>query len=72
MIFLKDWDLSELETLAGSRHCGRVSYEREDLDRQYGATWFLDRLAEKAGLTADLRAVFGGNMEMVNAEKLTY
>lgn len=57
MIFPKDWDLSELETLAGSRHCGRVSYEREDLDR----------LAEKAGLTADLRAVFGGNMEMVNA-----
>ena len=28
---------------------------------------FADRLAEKAGLTADLRAVFGGNMEMVNA-----
>jgi len=52
--------------LASSRRRGRVSYEKEDVDRQYGATWFLDRVAEKIGLTADLRSVFGGNMEMVN------
>lgn len=32
----------------------------------YGATWLLDRIAEKTGLTSDLRKVFGGNMEMVN------
>lgn len=66
MIFPEDWDLSELEMLASSRRRGRVSYEKEDVDRQYGATWFLDRVAEKIGLTADLRSVFGGNMEMVN------
>lgn len=52
LIFPKDWDLSELETLASSRCRGRVSYEKEDVDRQYGATWFLDRVAEKIGLTA--------------------
>lgn len=66
LIFPEDWDLSELEMLASSRRRGRVSYEKEDVDRQYGATWFLDRVAEKIGLTADLRSVFGGNMEMVN------
>lgn len=60
LIFPKDWNLSELETLASSRRRGRVSYEKEDVDRQYGATWFLDRVAEKIGLTADLRSVFGG------------
>ena len=66
LIFPKGWDLSELETLASSRRRGRVTYEKEDVDRQYGATWFLDKVADRVGLKADLRAVFGGNMEMVN------
>lgn len=65
-IFPKDWDLSELGELASTRRRGRPAYEADDVDRQYGATWFLDKVAEKTGLTADLRKVFGGNMEIVN------
>ena len=66
LIFPKEWDLSELESLASNRKRGRVSYEGDDVDRQYGATWLLDRVAEKTGLLADLKKVFNGNMEMVN------
>lgn len=65
-IFPKDWDLSELGDLASTRRRGRPAYEADDVDRQYGATWFLDRVAEKTGLSSDLRKVFGGNMEMVD------
>ena len=66
LIFPKDWDLSEIETLSGTRHRGRMAYEAEDVDRQYGSTWLLDKVAERTGLTADLKKVLGGNMEMVN------
>ena len=66
LIFPKEWDLSELENLESNRKRGRVSYEADDVDRMYGATWLLDRVAETTGLTADLKKVFGGNMEMVN------
>lgn len=66
LIFPKDWNLSELDELASTRRRGRVSYEADDVDRQYGATWFLDKVAEETGVTADLRKVFGGNMEKVN------
>ena len=65
-IFPKDWDLSELGELASTRRRGRISYEAEDVDRQYGATWFLGKVADKVGLLEDLRKVFGGNMEKVN------
>ena len=65
-IFPKEWDLSELENLASTRRRGRVSYEGDDVDRQYGATWLLDRVAEKTGLLSDLKKVFNGNMEIVN------
>lgn len=66
LIFPKEWDLSELEDLDSNRKRGCVVYEAGDVDRMYGATWFLDRVAERTGLTADLRHVFGGNMEIVN------
>jgi len=66
LIFPKEWDLSELENLESNRKRGRVSYEADDIDRMYGATWLLDRVAETTGLAADLKKVFGGNMEMVN------
>ena len=66
LIFPKEWDLSELENLESNRKRGRVAYEADDVDRMYGATWLLDRVAERTGLTSDLRKVFGGNMEMVN------
>lgn len=66
LIFPKEWDLSELEGLASNRGRGRVAYEADDVDRQYGATWLLDRVAEKTGLLSDLKKVFAGNMELVN------
>ena len=66
LIFPKEWDLSELENLESNRKRGRVAYEADDVDRMYGATWLLDRVAERTGLASDLRKVFGGNMEMVN------
>ena len=65
-VFPKDWDLSELESLASTRRRGRLSYEADDVDRQYGSTWFLDKVADRVGLTSDLRKVFDGNMEIVN------
>ena len=65
LIFPSNWDLSEISGLASSRRPGRMAYQGDDVDRQYGATWFLDRVAEKTGVTEDLKKVFGGNMEMV-------
>jgi transposase len=66
LIFPSDWDLSELKSLSGTfKHPGVIAYEEDDVDRQYGTTWFLDRIAEKTGLSSDLKEVFGGNMEMV-------
>lgn len=65
LIFPSGWDLSEISELASSRRPGRVAYQGDDADRQYGATWFLDKVAEKTGVTEDLKKVFGGNMEMV-------
>ena len=65
LIFPAGWDLSEVSELTSTRRSGRIAYQGEDVDRQYGATWFLDRVAEKTGLIDDLRSVFGGNMEMV-------
>lgn len=66
LIFPKDWDLSEIEILSGTKHRGRIAYDAQDVDRQYGPTWLLNQVAAKSGLTDDLRKVFGGNMEMVN------
>lgn len=65
LIFPSGWDLSEISELASSRRPGRLAYQGDDVDRQYGATWFLDRVAERTGVTEDLKKVFGGNMEMV-------
>ena len=65
LIFPKDWDMSELDELSSTRRRCRVSYQKDDVDKQYGATWLLDQVAECTGLKEDLRAVFGGNMEIV-------
>ena len=40
--------------------------KEENVYNQYGATRFLSRMAEKVGL-ADLRTVFGGNMDWSQA-----
>jgi len=66
LIFPKDWDLSQIEILSGTKRRGRIAYEAEDVDRQFGPTWLLNQVAVKTGLLDDLRSVFSGNMEMVN------
>ena len=66
LIFPKDWDLSQIEILSGTKRRGRIAYEAEDVDRQFGPTWLLNQVAVKIGLLDDLRSVFSGNMEMVN------
>ena len=65
LIFPKDWDLSEAKG-RGEDPRGRVAYEKEDVDRQYGATWFLDKVADKTGVREDLMKVFEGNREKVD------
>ena len=66
LIFPPGWDLGEAEKLSGTKHRGRVAYEADDVDRQYGATWFLDRVAEATGVREDLVKTFGGNREIVD------
>ena len=66
LIFPSDWDMSEISELSSARRRGRVSYKDDDVDRQYGATWLLDKVAEATGVKDDLLKVLGGNNEMVN------
>ena len=40
--------------MSSTRRRGRVSYQAEDVDRQYGATWLLDKVAEETGVKDDL------------------
>lgn len=65
LIFPDGWDLSELDELTSTRRRGRISYQEEDQDRQYGATWLLDQVAEVTGVKEDLSKVFNNNMEIV-------
>lgn len=64
LIFPEGLDLSEAKG-RGEERRGRVEYDREDVDRQYGATWFLDKVAGKTGVKEDLLKVFGENREKV-------
>ena len=66
LIFPSGWDLSGASGLTEKKPRGRVVYEADDVDRQYGATWFLDRVAERTGVREDLLKVFGGNTEIVD------
>ena len=66
LIFPSTWDMSEVSELSSTRRRGRVSYQEEDIDRQYGATWLLDKVAEATGVKDDLLKVLDGNHEMVN------
>lgn len=50
----------------GESRRGRIEYEKDDVDRQYGATWFLDKVAEETGVKDDLMKVFDNNLEKVN------
>ena len=64
LIFPAGWDLTEAKG-RGEQRRGRVEYDKDDVDRQYGATWLLDKVAEKTGVKDDLLKVFGGNQEKV-------
>ena len=69
LIFPEGWDLSEAKGRGESRR-GRIEYGKDDVDRQYGSTWLLDRVAEATGVKEDLLKVFDGNHELV-AQVLT-
>lgn len=66
LVFPSTWDMSEVSELSSTRRRGRVSYQEDDVDRQYGATWLLDKVAEATGVKDDLLKVLDGNHEMVN------
>jgi len=66
LIFPSGWNLGEAIGLAEKKPRGRVAYEADDVDRQYGATWFLDQVAEATGIRKDLLKVFGDNAEIVD------
>lgn len=66
LIFPSTWDMSEVSELSSTRRRGRVSYLEDDVDRQYGATWLLDKVADVTGVKDDLLKVLDGNREMVN------
>lgn len=65
-VFPEGWDLSEIDRLPSERKAGRPSSAEEDMNRLYGATWFLERAAEATGIRADLEKVFEGNREIVD------
>lgn len=65
LIFPAEWILDEA-TGRGEDKRGRVEYSKDDVDRQYGPTWFLGKVAEKTGVKDDLLKVFGGNEDKVN------
>ena len=62
-VFPEDWDLTEVRKLPSERGKGRPSAARQASDRLYGATWMIDQLADKLGVTKDLIAAFQGNQE---------
>lgn len=64
LIFPEGWILDEA-TGRGEDRRGRVEYSKDDVDRQYGPTWLLDRVAERTGVREDLLKVFDGNTEKV-------
>lgn len=65
LIFPSGWILDEATGRGGDKR-GRMEYSKDDVDRQYGATWLLDRVAAETGLRDDLLKVFGGNGDKVN------
>ena len=60
LIIPSDWILEEA-TGRGEAKRGRVEYSKDDVESQYGPTWFLFKVAEETGIKADLLRVFGGN-----------
>ena len=65
LIFPTGWILDEA-TGRGEDKRGRVEYSKDDVDRQYGSTWLLDKVADATGVRSDLMKVFDNNEEKVN------
>ena len=51
LIFPEGWVLDKA-TGRGEDRRGRVEYSGDDVDRQFGPTWFLDKVAEETGVKA--------------------
>lgn len=66
LVFPEGWDLSEIRKLSANRGAGRPTSGEDDRNRLYGATWLLERIAEKTGIRKDLDEVFDGNKDMVD------
>ncbi len=65
LIFPAEWILDEARG-RGEDKRGRVEYSKDDVDRQYGPTWLLDKVADATGVRSDLLKVFDNNEEKVN------
>lgn len=66
LIFPREWDLSELNTLSGTRPVGRPPIQGDN-NRLYGDIWLLESIAEQKGVKEDLLSVFDGDEEIVDA-----
>jgi len=45
-VFPEGWDLSEPDKPSSERKAGRPASSENDMNRLYGATWFLEKAAE--------------------------
>ena len=66
LVFPEAWDLSEAKKLSANRGPGRPPSGEDDKNRLYGATWLLERIADKTGIRQDLEKVFDGNKDKVD------
>jgi hypothetical protein len=66
LIFPKNWDMSEAESLTGLRQPGRPPYDGDCQNRFYGDIWLLEQIAVKTGIRQNLESVFSGNREIVD------
>ena len=63
-VFDDRWDLSEIDK--HMPHSGRPSHTGDDSSKLYGSVWFLEQVAEKTGLMADLMKVFNSNKIIID------
>lgn len=66
LIFPAGWDMSEATKATDAPKRGRKACADEDTNRLYGASWLLERIADKTGLRDDLMVVFDGDKSKVD------